>query len=253
MRRFLMIITLLLSLPLVVFPISKEEAQAAFNTGNQAYEAGQYQEALNAYLTVGEDFVSFEYFFNVGNTYYRLDDIAHAILFYEKAAKIDPGNEDLKLNLKIANGRVKDKIEELPSLGVENLWDQLVAAGMLGTWTWLAIIGWLFTFLAIGGFLLASSRVNKRFYLIAAFFLFIAAVVSFGMGRATMKRISESREAIIISPTVDVLNSPNGSDLQFVLHEGTKVQVRQIQGDWTEIRIANGSVGWVKNGECEGI
>lgn len=247
MRRLIVHIAMItLSLP--AFTQSAEEAQILFEQGNAAYEQNDFEGAHSHYLSIGEGFSSFEYHYNLGNTYYKLDSIPQAILHYEKAALVDPGDEDLVMNLKIANQRVKDKIEALPSLGVENLWDRVVSTAMLKTWTWTSILCWAGALALLGFFFFSKSLVNRRFYGASATVLVIVAILSFSLGIATNNRIAQSSEAVIMSPKVDVMNQPNGSQIEFVLHEGTKVQLRtlSLDGQWREIRIASGGIGWMK-------
>ena len=52
--------------------------------------------------------------------------------------------------------------------------------------------------------------------------------------------------AIVFAPTVTIKSSPDnsGTDL-FILHEGTKVFIRESVGDWNEIVLEDGKVGWI--------
>jgi tetratricopeptide (TPR) repeat protein len=235
--------------------LSKEEAELKFEQGNAAYEAGDFHNALKNYLEIGEDYNSFEYHFNLGNTYYKLDSVAMAILLYERAALINPADEDLIINLKITNQRVKDKIDALPALGVENLWDRLIASSMLSTWTYSTIFCWFTALGLIGLFFFTRSLVNRRFYAVSATILILGAALTMMLAVFTNNRLTESTEAIILSPKVDVMNQPNGSQTEFVLHEGTKVQMRglSLDGTWIEIRIASGGIGWMKASDLREI
>lgn len=235
--------------------LTKDEAQLKFQEGNTAYENGDFIGALANYQEIGDEFSSFEYHFNIGNIYFKLDSVARAILHYEKAALISPSNEDLSINLKIANQKVKDKIDALPTLGVENLWDRVVASSMLSKWTLATILSWALALALIGLFFFTQSVVNKRFYAVTATGLILVAAVSLILCVATNNRMAEATEAIILNPKVDVMNQPNGSQTEFVLHEGTKVQIRglSLDGQWIEIRIASGGIGWMKASDLQEI
>jgi len=134
------ILLLFLFINLLVFGISNDEAEAIFNKGNQAYQDGKYDEALSNYRILEADFVSFELLYNIGNTYYKLENIPEAILFYERAKKIDPSNEDLKTNLQIANLKVIDKIDKLPTLAITDFGNSFVSKEKLSIWAWSSIL-----------------------------------------------------------------------------------------------------------------
>lgn len=244
---------LLFSLSSLVFCISQEEAKIVFDQGNKAYETGKYDEALASYKQLEKDFVSFDLFYNIGNTYYKLNNNPQAILYYERAKKIDPSNEDLKTNLQIANTKVVDKIDKLPTLAITDFGNSFVSKEKLSLWAWGSILS-LFVafFLFILYFKNRSSSKSRSPLIIGLLFVFLT-LITFGIGQYGVSQISGGQDAIIISPKVDVLNQPNGDQTVFVLHAGTKVHVRNKQNKWIEIKIDNGSVGWIESKECEEI
>ncbi len=252
MRRLIAIISFL-SISFAGFSLSAEEANALFMQGNQAYENGDFSAALEAYKQINDEFVSFEYFFNLGNAYYKTDHIAGAILYYEKAKKINPNDEDLKTNLQIANQRVKDKIEVLPSLGVEDFWHSITAESTLNKWSWASIIGLFLSALMFILFLYTKKGNIRRLHFFGGSVALLFAIICFGLANATDNRIAEHSEAIVFSPKVEVLNQPEGTQVEFVIHEGTKVRIRRVEENWMEVNIANGSVGWIKIEDCKEV
>lgn len=250
MKHILITIALLLSLSSAA--VTHDEAHLYFEVGCQLYEDERYEEALDTFLTIVDDYQSFELHYNLGNTYFRLDQLGPAILHYERAKKLNTYDEDLKTNLQLANLQT-DKIESIPTLGVQDLWDNLTSKGMLGWWTIFALAGCFLGFALLILFIYSRNRNYRRIYFFTAIFSLFLGAASLGMCMSTKSYMNAAREAIIFAPKVDVTNAPNGSQTEFVLHEGTKVRIKRIEGDWLEIRIPNGSVGWVHQQDLEVI
>lgn len=219
-----------------------EEAKAIFLEANQSYKNENFEKARDLYLQLEEDYSSFEYYYNLGNVFYKLDDIPSAILYYEKAHKIEPNNDDLETNLMIANQHVMDKIDAVPLSHVSEFSNEVFSAGNLFWWSLWSIIG---IFLSFAFFILYKTRFKRKLVLGLGFMFLLVFVVNFTFGILTINRMNTSNEAIIFSEEVEVLSQPDGSQVEFVIHEGTKVYISENRGDWTEIKIANGNVGWI--------
>ena len=120
---------------------SQAQNTALFEKGNSAYNKGEYEIAVTSYETILESGeTSAELYFNLANAYYKLDQVAPSIYFYEKALQLDPNDSDIKNNLSIANDRVIDDIEEEQPSGLEGFWNNLVSVLSFNQWGWAAII-----------------------------------------------------------------------------------------------------------------
>ncbi len=242
----------IMALPLVLFSADEHDAKSLFYAANKAYDAGNFEEALSIYDSIATAHSSFELHFNAGNAAFRAGKLGKSILHYERAKRIAPSNDDLLVNLAIANAKVVDRITELPSLGVEDLWGALTSTNHLNTWAWVALV---FQFLGFGltaGWLFTRTAAIKRTLLALGITAIFLGAASYGMSRATYSRVQAATAGVIMQPKVEVKNSPGSNDANaFILHEGTKVQLQQQLGDWYEIRIANGSVGWVEASAIE--
>jgi hypothetical protein len=226
--------------------MNTDEADTLFALANEAYSGQDFEKALDYYTQIAAEYQSCALEFNLGNTYMKLNDIGHAILHYERAMRIDPNDEDLLLNLAIANQRVMDKIDTIPTLQLNHLWNQLVAGHTLKTWTWISVLAW-FGVVALFAFRLFSTNpVTRRIFSISIVFLILVTVVTTSMSWATANHANQSRDAIIMTAKVDVVNEPNGGQTAFVLHEGTKIRIKRVEGDWAEVQIASGNVGWLQ-------
>ena len=228
-------------------PSTVDECEAQFAVGNAAYEVGNFNDAVAAYEAVLSLCQSFEAEYNLANAHFKLGQTGLSILHYERAIQLDPSNDDVRNNLKLANSRVTDRIEPLPTQGLRDLWERVVAKGLLGFWAATLLVLWLGGFAALSWRLHAREEAMRR---IAATMPSVLLSLSLGVGflfSATLHRDDISHEAVILTPSAEVRNAPqvNNSLVLFILHEGTKGRILSRAGEWIELELANGSVGWV--------
>jgi len=249
MNRYLLLILFLL--PLLASPQSEQTIAKA----NKAYTEGFYANAAELYKSVlSTGYESVDLYYNLGNACFKQNDFSSAILYYEKAHKLDPGNEDLNFNLKIANTKITDKIEPIPEMFYKRWYRSLIGSFSVDKW---AKIGWVFLCLGLflGLFYIASKQLFIRkvgFWLGITFILL--SLFSSLFAWQNYNEIMHRKEAIIFAPTVTIKSSPDEKSVDlFVLHEGSKVELIDNIGSWYEIRIANGSIGWLPSSAVEKI
>ncbi len=218
-----------------------------FKTGNRAYNQGLYDSALNVYGQIlNQNQESAALYYNCANAYFKNNQLASAILYYEKAKKLSPNDEDIAYNLNIANSMIVDKIEKVPELFYKNWWNYFYNMFSADLWTYISIASWFILIFLVGLFILSKTRKTKKmaFYL-GLLFLF-GSVATFGLASQKYYYTQSQQEAIIFTPTITVKSSPtlNSVDL-FVIHEGTKIQVLDQVDDWVKIKIQDGSIGWL--------
>ena len=218
-----------------------------FEEGNAAYNEGNYELALEKYWHIVDFGVeSAPLYYNMGNAYYKMKEYPLSILYYEKALKLDPGNEDIKVNLEIANLAVADKIEKLPEPFFVRWWNSLKSMFSADGWAWVSIITFALTLFCLYLFLMSRrTGVRKAGFFVGLLTLIVLALsVTFAIGK--YNTLSRQDEAIITTPTVTVKSSPSTSSVDlFVLHEGSKVQILDQSMEWSKVRIADGSEGWL--------
>ncbi len=215
---------------------------------NEAYMQEKYNASIALYDSVLEaDFVAPELYYNIGNAYYRLNKVPEAILYYEKALKIDPGNEDVRFNLSIAKSRIKDQIEPLPQMFYLRWWKAFSSSFTPDLW---AILGLCVFFISLFlfWFYFFSFRIRIRklsFYL--GLISFLISLFLFSVSWLQLKKAETHQSAIIFAPSVTAKASPdeNSTDL-FVIHEGTKVFLQDNIGNWYEIILEDGTEGWIE-------
>ena len=222
---------------------------------DSAYVQGNYRQAVALYdslLTQGE---SAELYYNLGNAYYRLDDITHAVLNYERALRLAPGDADVRFNLQMARSKTIDKIVPESEMFFVTWYHSLVNMASADGWGYLALVT-LALAVVLALIYLFSTPVWLRK---VGFFGALTMLVVFILGNVfayQQKNQQRGRKAaIIMSSAVSVKSTPakNGTDL-FILHEGTKVNViDDTMREWKEVRVADGKQGWLPAKEIEVI
>ena len=242
------LVALLLLLPLGA------NAQDAWQTGIDAYAAGDWsaaRESWTAILDSGEE--SAALLTNIGSACFKEGDLAHAILYYEKALKLDPSYPDAKYNLEFAQTFRKDRVESVPEFFVAG-WIRALRCSLSGN-AWAAIFIVLFA-VALGLlllFLLGRSAAARKTGFFTGLAALLLALLCLGFSLRLRSDYSAKSSAIVVSPVVVVRSAPDsnsGTDL-FILHEGTKVKVLDSMGLWENIELADGRQGWIVAKEIE--
>lgn len=226
-----------------------------WNSAVSAYSAEDYPSALDAFRTLeNSGFVSAELYTNIANTEYKSGNLARAILNYERALKLDPSFKDASYNLSICKARCQDRIEQVPEFFLTTWTRKVCYCFSSNTWAVMSLI--LLALAAVLALLWLLSRTPAPrktgfFGMIAAAVLCIACFVNADVQKSEYQT---KDSAVVMRPVCSAKSSPasSGADL-FVLHEGTKVQLLDTVGDWTNISIADGREGWVPSSDIEVI
>ena len=231
------------------------DATALWERANAAYNSGDYAAALSSYEAIAaEGLCSAPLYYNMANAYFKQGDTAHAILFYHRALRLAPADEDIRHNLEYAEQSTKDIIDEIPEFFLFT-WMRSLRDVMGGNaWTVLSLIVLVATLIAALVYML-SQRMSARktgFYLMVACGVMFFVTTAFAMS-ARRVMVSKS-EAVIMSSSVSIKSSPDRSSTElFVLHEGTTVATGEEVDGWIEIRIADGRKGWIEQSRQEHI
>ena len=246
---------LLLLVPFGSYASVQDSCDSLWNAGIQAYNSGMWQDAIDCWDEIeAAGMESPELYYNIGNACYKLQDYARAILFYERALKLDPSYADAKYNLEFLNSIIQDKVEAVPEFFVKTGLRKVSYLMPSGYWAALFLVLLLAAAAMLLLFFLSASKNRRKAGFFSAVVLTVLALLSLGFGLSQRRAILETDEAIIMSPVVSVKSSPGQSatDL-FVLHEGTKVRVQETVSDWSEIQLADGRQGWIPNRDKEDI
>jgi tetratricopeptide (TPR) repeat protein len=229
------------------------EAMKIYHEANIAYQKLDYEKCIQLYeQLVKNKHVSPEVYFNLGNAYFKAGNFAKAILNYERTKKLTPDDEDVNFNLKIASLKVIDKIESVPEIFYKRWINSLSTLLTSDTFTIIFILMVWLLFVSAAFYVIGQSVFLRKisfFGIIIFLLLSIAGGVIAARSHAIM---NVDKQGIIMTSSVYVKSSPDekGNDL-FILHEGTKVDVMDVLNNWRKIRIANGSIGWMKAEEME--
>lgn len=232
----------------VVFNIKAQVPDSLFIQGNTAYENGKFDKAVTLYENIlDHGYVSAELYFNLGNAYYKMQQIAPSILYYERALQMDPGNEDVIYNIQLANRLVVDNIEVLPEFFLKKWYRSLINIFSSDIWSVLSIVSFVLFLTGLFLFLYSRSSSLKQAGFWFGLLLFVISAFSFQFAFKQKKKIKNSSKAIVFSASVTVKSSPHESGTElFVIHEGTKVSVLNNIGDYYEIKLSDGSKGYLK-------
>ncbi len=233
-------------LPMLTF--GDNQVQSLFAKGNSYYAKAQYKEALNTYQQIlDEGYQSAAVYFNMGNASYKTDDIPSALLYYEKAHKLAPGDEDINVNIRFANLKTTDKIDEVPEFFLANWWKAFILNFSVATLSMLSILLVLLGSGVLIIYFFTNSVSIKKSSFYASMLLFFLGVLTIFIAGMQISYFNGHRQAIIFSSSVVVKSGPvEKSGGIFVLHDGTKVNILDNSNGWLKIRLGNGNEGWIK-------
>ena len=254
MRYMTIYKTLLLGLLLGWFlPLCAQES--TLKEAEEAYAKEDYTQAIELYESVLKSYgESAMVYYNLGNAYYKVGKVAPAILNYERALLLNPGDSDTRFNLQVARQKTVDKIEPIGEFfltrWIGTVEDVYSADGWAkwGVASFVLFIGCLVLF-----FFSKWIRLKKIGFFAGICFLLISLVANL-FADSQQDKLLHRADAIVFASTVTVKSSPDasGTDL-FILHEGTKVTIKSTLGEWSEIQLEDGNVGWIPSREIQQI
>ena len=245
---FSFVLMILMLMPLSANAITKQNA-------DDEYAKGNYQQAIKDYQEILKTGVSSEIYYNLGNAYYRTDNITQALLAYERALQLSPGDNDIRFNLQYARSKTIDKITPETEMFFVTWYNSLVNFTSVDRWANTAIVSIVMALLLILVFLFAPQMWARKsgFYGSAVFLLLFAFANLFAFQQK--HELETKQGAIVIAPTVNVKKTPaaSGTDV-FVIHEGTRVDITDRgMKQWRGIKLADGREGWLKTSQIAEI
>ncbi len=221
----------------------KQIAQIA----QKAYSEGQYRYAIELYDSIiSKGYASAALYYNIGNAHFKSEQMAYAIWYYEKAKKLAPGDEQIIHNLNLANTLITDNIEKIPMLFYERWWVNLYSMTTADNWGKIAIVLAFLMVSFFAAYLLSRVIRYKKIFFLMSFAALALFILSLTCAHKQYHNTYVKETAVVFAPRVTAKSAPDAGSIDlFVIHEGTKVWVKEILGDWYEIRLANGNVGWI--------
>ena len=243
-----MLLLVALLLPLTANAVTKAD-------GDNEYSRGNYQQAIRDYEELLKQTKSADLYYNLGNAYYRTDNITRAVLAYERALLLSPGDDDIRFNLQMARSKTIDKITPRSEMFFVTWYRALVNITSVDGWADIAVVSMIAALILALVYLFASRMLFRKigfFGGVAMLTLFLLCNLFAWHQHAIL---TERTGAIIVSSSATLKATPtqqakdNG-----VLHEGTRVDIiDDTMRDWKCVRLADGREGWLQSNKIEKI
>lgn len=249
MKHFTLLILLLLSFVCTIKATTKAEADTL-------YAHGEYQKAANIYKSLLENNgAATELYYNLGNCFYKTEDIAHSILYYEKALRLNPADEDIRANLTLVRSKTADKVTPPTEMFFITWWKTITNAQSITTWATIGIISFILFLAALCIYFISRNISLRRISFYSSFAMLTLTIFS-NLCAYTQRHMQQIHdEAIIMQPAVSVKSSPSASSTDlFVIHAGSKVLIldTDVEG-WNEVHLEEGKQGWIPSDALEEI
>lgn len=236
-----------------VYALGFSQNQQVFDKATALYNEGEYEKAAESYMEIlGNGEHSAELYFNLGNTYYKLDSIAPSIYYYEKALLLKPKDRDVLNNLAYARNMTLDAIEPLPETTISKIYKAFTNYLSFDQWAYLAVVSMiLFVALYIAFYYFKFSSQKRIAFIGSMIFLFLTLITAL-LAYLEYGEFSSERPAVVFSGQTAIKSEPNNrSQTIFNLHAGTKVQVMDQLNDWKKIQLSDGKSGWILSGDIK--
>ena len=232
-----------------------QKADSIFKVANSFYQKGAYKDALKNYKQIEKlQLESADLYYNLGNTYYKLNQVAPAIYNFVKALQLDPNNDDYKNNLTIAQRMTIDKIDILPKTFLQKLDSTYIKSLSFENWAFVSITSIILFVLFFLIYYFSVNPGKKRLFFIFAIISLIITLFSFSFAYSGYNYSKHNKPAIIFSAKASVKNAPTlNSTEAFELHEGTKVVILEKVDGWLKIKLSDGKIGWISKNDLKSL
>ena len=225
------------------------------NNADTEYQKGNYQQAIRDYEEILKNGESAEIYFNLGNAYYRTDNITKAVLNYERARLLSPGDDDINFNLQFARSKTIDKITPESEMFFVTWYKSLVNFTSVDNWAKTGILCIVMALLLVLLYLFGPQLMLRKIGFFGGLAFFVIFLLSNLFAFQQKQALDNRTGAIIMTPSVNIKKTPakNSAD-QFVLHEGLRVDIiDKGMTDWRCIRVGDGREGWIETKAIEEI
>lgn len=249
-------IMFMLAVPSVMTAQEDSFVDSLWNSANNSYVEGLWEDAISGYdMIAGLGLESAALYCNTGNAYFKSGNISKAILNYERALKLDPSYEDARYNLELSNNMIQDRIDPVPDF-ILKVWAKDLCWLMDSDgWAVAFIIMFALMLAMILLFVLSPSVAGRRTGFFTGIVFLLLAVMSLSFSLWQKNDYMKADKAIVMRPVSSVKSSPSSEASQdlFVLHEGTKVDILDQVGSWSNVELADGRQGWIRTSDIENI
>lgn len=255
MKRLVKEILITAFILLPVLSLYAQTPEEMMKQANAYYQSEKWDEAIESYEQVlNNGLESAPLYYNLGNAYYKKGVIGKAILNYERALKLEPGNDDAEFNLNLANARTVDKIREVPKLFLLEWWDMLVAFLTPSGWAFIVFIFFLLFLVSIGLYLLSGNLTLQKTSIYSGIVSIAILVITIVLLISSVDRKTSYDYGILLTDIVTAKGGPGEGDSDaFVIHEGMKFEIQDQVDQWSMIKLPDGKVGWIPQSTFEQI
>jgi tetratricopeptide (TPR) repeat protein len=237
------------------FSYGQESPNAIFERAYEHFLKSDFEEANELFLSLVDDgYVSHALYYNLASSYFKNDDFANAMLWFERAKRLNPSDEDTDFNINVTKYKLVDKIEAVPDLFFIRWFKSFVNLQSERSWAYFSLIFFFMVFVFTALFLITSNYSFRKysFYLTFLFLLFFIGSTMAAFSQKSYQNRTD--EAIVMTERIEIKSSPDeaSSDL-FIIHSGVKVRIIDQIGDWVEVKIPNGDKGWLLKSNLEVI
>ena len=245
----LLIVAFALAMPLSVGAITKKNADDEYKKGNYVQAIRDYEELLK------KEGPSVELYYNLGNAYYRTDNITRAVLSYERALMLSPGDDDIRFNLQMARSKTIDKITPKSEMFFVTWYKSLVNLTSVDGWAKTALFSIAFALALVLCYLFGRKLVVRK----VGFYGAVVFVVLFVLGNvfayAQKQTLTQRSGAVVVSPSAALRKTPvPNSEYSAIIHEGSRVEIiDDTMKDWKLVELEDGREGWMLSSQMERI
>ena len=253
-RTTVAILMFLMLMPGIAQAQSESYVDSLWNSANAAYAEGRWADAVDSYEMISSmGLESASLYCNTGDAYFKDGNVPKAIVYYERALKLDPSYDDARYNLELMNAAIQDRIDPVPEF-ILKVWARDICYIMdSNAWAVLFLVFLALTFAMVLLFVLAPTAGGRRTGFFVGIVMLVLAVMSVSFSVWQKKDYMSADEAVVMRPVTSVKSSPaaeSSTDL-FILHEGTKVKIIDSVGRWNNIELADGRQGWLPSEDIE--
>ena len=240
----------------VAFQVNAQpESNITKAMGDSAYMRNDYATAIQIYEDLLEQGEAAELYYNLGNSYFKTDDIARAILNYERALLLQPGNADIRANLEIARAKTVDKLVPIPEVFFVSWIKSVINCLSVDAWAKWGLLFFIILLISCSMFFFAKRLNIRKIGFISGCICVVLTILCNVFASQQKAELMNRDAAIVLTPAVTVRSTPSESGTGlFILHEGHKVSIKDdSMREWKEIRLEDGKVGWVPTATIEAI
>lgn len=239
--------------------------QSLLEKANSEYNNDNFNRALDLYLQVSiEEGSSSDLYYNIGNTYYRLGDLGHAVLNYERALLLNPTNNDAKVNLDFVNDKIQTKVAENKSF-IAQVIDNFIGLQSSNAWAVTSVVCFIFVIIGILIYVFTSTIILRKIGFFGSGIMLLGVLISLICSFAMKSRVEASNKAIILSPSVTLSTVPripkDKTEEAFILSAGNKVTIVDSISNklgesyeiWYDVKADDTHRAWLKKEHIERI